>query len=147
MRQKTPVNMLVRTDSTNPAGRLHAFLHKKRDSMGLAETENELAATRRAVRQRRNPKESADLTSVQELLAAIDRQCHSGLSEIMKHCMYIGMADEVLALAQCKTRLYVLNVVNLRYLLLKCHFYVGMHQVWWKTIVISGCQISIICLC
>lgn len=38
--------MLVRTDSTNPAGRLHAFLHKKRDSMGLAETENELAATR-----------------------------------------------------------------------------------------------------
>jgi len=113
MRQKTPVNMLVRTDSTNPAGRLHAFLHKKRDSMGPAETENELAATRRAVRQRRNPKESADLTSVQELLAAIDRQCHSGLSEIMKHCMYIGMADDVLALAQCKTRLYVLNVVNL----------------------------------
>jgi hypothetical protein len=102
---------------------------------------------RRAVRQRRNPKESADLTSVQELLAAIDRQCHSGLSEIMKHCMYIGMADDVLALAQCKTRLYVLNVVNLRYLLLKCHFYVGMHQVWWKIIVISGCQISIICLC
>lgn len=46
MRQKTPVNMLVRTDSTNPAGRLHAFLHKKRDSIGLAETENELAATR-----------------------------------------------------------------------------------------------------
>jgi DNA mismatch repair protein MLH1 len=40
----------------------------------------------------------------------------AGLSEIMKHCMYIGMADDVLALAQCKTRLYVLNVVNLRYL-------------------------------
>jgi hypothetical protein len=71
----------------------------------------------------------------------------AGLSEIMKHCMYIGMADDVLALAQCKTRLYVLNVVNLRYLLLKFHFYVGMHQVWWKIIVISGCQISSICLC
>lgn len=33
---------------------------------------------RRAVRQRRNPKASADLTSVQELLAAIDRETHSG---------------------------------------------------------------------
>lgn len=35
--------------------------------------------------------------------------------EIIKQCIYIGMADDVLALAQCKTRLYVLNVVNLRF--------------------------------
>lgn len=38
----------------------------------------------------------------------------AGLTEIIKQCMYVGMADDVLALAQCKTRLYVLNVVNLR---------------------------------
>ena len=35
--------------------------------------------TRRAVRQRRNLKEGADLTSVQELLAAIDQDTHAGL--------------------------------------------------------------------
>ena len=34
---------------------------------------------RRAVRQRRNLKEGADLTSVQELLGAIDRDTHAGL--------------------------------------------------------------------
>ena len=27
--QKTPVNKLIRVDSSNPAGRLHAFLQKK----------------------------------------------------------------------------------------------------------------------
>ncbi len=48
---------------------------------------------RRAVRQRRNPKESADLTSVQELLAAIDRQCHSG--EKHSHCTFFTNAVTV----------------------------------------------------
>eukprot|EP00850_Spirogloea_muscicola_P020491 SM000217S06873 [mRNA] locus=s217:172151:179282:- [translate_table: standard] len=51
--QKAPVNKLVRTDNLNPAGR-------------------------RAVRQRRNPLVSADLTSIQELLAAIDQGAHGG---------------------------------------------------------------------
>ncbi|KAG0627657.1 hypothetical protein M758_2G218500 [Ceratodon purpureus] len=112
--QKAPVNKLVRVDSTNPAGRIHAFLHKKRSAVDEPlQIENDLATTRRTVRQRRNPKESADLTSVQELLAAVDRQTHSGLTEIIKQCIYVGMADDVLALTQCKTRLYVLNVVNL----------------------------------
>lgn len=112
--QKAPVNKLVRVDSMNPAGRIHAFLHKKRSAADdPSQIENDLATTRRTVRQRRNPKESADLTSVQELLAAVDRQTHSGLTEIIKQCMYVGMADDLLALAQCKTRLYVLNVVNL----------------------------------
>lgn len=112
--QKAPVNKKVRVDSLNPQGRLHAFMHKKRSVTDEpSQMENDLAKTRRTVRQRRNPKESADLTSVQELLAAIDRQTHSGMLEIIKQCIYIGMADDVLALAQCKTRLYVLNVVNL----------------------------------
>lgn len=112
--QKAPVNKLVRVDSMHPAGRMHAFMHKKRSPADVpSEVENDLATTRRTVRQRRNPKESADLTSVQELLAAVDRQTHSGLTEIIKQCTYVGMADDVLALAQCKTRLYVVNVVNL----------------------------------
>lgn len=45
--QKTPVNKLVRVDSANPAGRLHAFLHKKRSTVDEpSQTENNLAATR-----------------------------------------------------------------------------------------------------
>lgn len=33
---------------------------------------------RSSVRQRRNPKETADLTSLQELIDEVDRNCHSG---------------------------------------------------------------------
>lgn len=110
-RQKAPVNKLVRVDSSNPAGRLHAFLHKK--DTKLSDGDRELAATRRTVRQRRNLNESADLTSVQELLAAIDQQTHAGLWDIMKNCLYIGMADQLLALSQYKTRLYLFDVVKL----------------------------------
>lgn len=45
--QKAPVNKLVRTDSSNPAGRMHAFLQKKRGGANNPlETENDLAATR-----------------------------------------------------------------------------------------------------
>lgn len=109
--QKAPVNKLVRVDSSNPAGRLHAFLHKK--DTKPSDGDRELAATRRAVRQRRNPKESADLTSVQELLAAIDRETHAGLLDVMKNCSYIGMADHLLALSQYKTGLYLFDVVKL----------------------------------
>lgn len=34
--------------------------------------------SRKVVRQRRNPRESADLTSIQELLASVDQETHSG---------------------------------------------------------------------
>lgn len=107
---KAPVNKLVRVDSSNPAGRLHAFLHKEAKPLN---GDGELAATRRAVRQRRNLNESADLTSVQELLAAIDQETHAGLWDILKSCSYIGMADHLLALSQYKTRLYLFDVVKL----------------------------------
>ncbi|KAJ0091405.1 hypothetical protein Patl1_13994 [Pistacia atlantica] len=70
-----------------------------------------------SVRQRRNPNETADLTSIQELIDDIDCNCHSGLQEIVRQCTYIGMADDVFALLQHKTHLYLANVVNLRYLL------------------------------
>lgn len=43
-RQKAPVNKLVRVDSSNPAGRLHAFLHKK--DTKLSDGDRDLAATR-----------------------------------------------------------------------------------------------------
>ncbi|KAI5069224.1 hypothetical protein GOP47_0015525 [Adiantum capillus-veneris] len=109
--QKAPVNKLVRVDSSNPAGRLHAFLHKK--DMMASNSDRELAATRRAVRQRRNPNESADLTSVQELLETIDQETHAGLWDILKNCSYIGMADHLLALSQHKTQLYLFDVVKL----------------------------------
>ncbi|CAM6089478.1 unnamed protein product [Calypogeia fissa] len=107
--KKVPVNKLVRTDALNPAGRLHAYLQTKSGT----DDKNDLAVTRKLVRQRRNPKESADLTSVQELLADIDQDTHSELTDIVKNCIYVGMADGTLALVQYKTCLYLLNIVNL----------------------------------
>lgn len=38
-----------------------------------------------------------------------------GLLDIVKHCTYIGMADDRLALLQYNTRLYLMNVVNIRW--------------------------------
>ena len=67
---KVPVNKLVRTDALNPAGRLHAYLNTK-SPVRTEEDDSDLAKTRKLVRQRRNPKESADLTSIQELLAEV----------------------------------------------------------------------------
>lgn len=105
---------------------------------------------RSSVRQRRNPKETADLTSIHELIAEIDSNCHSGtlvlfyllvcfsftifigllyggslllmffffvgMLDIVRHCTYIGMADDVFALLQHDTHLYLANVVSLRYM-------------------------------
>ncbi|XP_057974528.1 DNA mismatch repair protein MLH1 isoform X2 [Malania oleifera] len=109
--QKVPVNKMVRVDSLDPAGRLHAYLQVKPPCN--PERNSGLNAVRSCVRQRRNPKETADLTSVQELVNDIDCNCHSGLLEIVKHCSYIGMADDVMALLQHDKFLYLANVVNL----------------------------------
>ncbi|KAA0034986.1 DNA mismatch repair protein MLH1 isoform X1 [Cucumis melo var. makuwa] len=65
------------------------------------------------LRKRRNPKESANLTSIQDLVADIDKNFHAGLLNTVRHCVYIGMADDVFALLQHGTHLYLANVVNL----------------------------------
>ncbi|XP_030952236.1 DNA mismatch repair protein MLH1 isoform X2 [Quercus lobata] len=109
--QKVPVHKMVRTDSLDPAGRLHHYLQAK--PRGPLENNPSLTAVRSSVRQRRNQKETADLTSIQELINEIDCNCHSGLLDVVRHCSYIGMADDVLALLQHDTHLYVVNVVNL----------------------------------
>ncbi|TXG53421.1 hypothetical protein EZV62_022590 [Acer yangbiense] len=159
--QKVPVNKMVRTDSSDPAGRLHAYLQTKplnhlakdtnltavsvglsrllggrwpsqdseevRSVMVVAEVLEEVCSVmvtdvviptkgekkRSSVRQRRNPNETADLTSIQELIDNIDGNCHSGLLDIVRNCTYIGMADDVFALLQYNTQLYLANVVNL----------------------------------
>ncbi|KAG1331194.1 putative DDT domain-containing protein [Cocos nucifera] len=71
-----------------------------------------LLSRRNAVRLRRNPKESADLTSIHVLLSDIDSNVHSGLLDIVKNCTYVGLADEVFALLQHNTHLYLMNVVS-----------------------------------
>ncbi|CAE6128868.1 unnamed protein product [Arabidopsis arenosa] len=109
--QKVPVNKMVRTDSSDPAGRLHAFLQPKPHN--LPDKVSSLSVVRSSVRQRRNPKETADLSSVQELIAGVDSCCHSGLLETVRNCTYVGMADDVFALVQYNTHLYLANVVNL----------------------------------
>ncbi|GAA0151335.1 DNA metabolism protein [Lithospermum erythrorhizon] len=107
--QKVPVHKMVRTDSLDPSGRLHAYLQVKPQS----QSERSLASVRSCIRQRRNPRETADLTSIQELIKEIDTSYHSGVLDIVKHCTYVGMADDVFALLQYNTQLYLANVVNL----------------------------------
>ncbi|XP_011096073.1 DNA mismatch repair protein MLH1 [Sesamum indicum] len=109
--QKVPVQKMVRTDSQDPAGRLHGYLQVKPSSQ--LQGSSRLASIRSAIRQRRNPRETADLTSIQELIREIDSSCHSELLDIVRNCSYIGMADDVFALLQHNTHLYLANVVNL----------------------------------
>ncbi|XP_031389745.1 DNA mismatch repair protein MLH1 isoform X2 [Punica granatum] len=110
--QKVPVQKMVRTDSSDPAGRLHSYLDAK--PLGEQESRNSLTAVRSSVRQRRNnPTEAADLTSIQLLIREIDSNSHCGLLDIVRDCTYVGMADDVYALLQHNTRLYLANVVNL----------------------------------
>ncbi|CAA6667797.1 unnamed protein product [Spirodela intermedia] len=113
---KTPVHKIVRTDSRDPVGRLHAYFQDKDASQN--EKRPDLCAVRSAIRLRRNPKETADLSSIQELLSDIDSDVHSGLLEIVRDCTYVGMADDIFTLLQHETRLYLLNVVNVRCLVL-----------------------------
>ncbi|KAL6512140.1 DNA mismatch repair protein [Orobanche gracilis] len=108
---KVPVQKMVRTDSQDPAGRLHAYLPVKLS--GQLQGSSSLASVRSSIRQRRNPRETADLTSLQELIRDIDSDSHSELLEIVGHCSYVGMADDVFALLQHNTNLYLANVVNL----------------------------------
>ncbi|XP_027092632.2 DNA mismatch repair protein MLH1-like isoform X1 [Coffea arabica] len=108
--EKVPVHKMVRIDSLDPAGRLHAYLQATPSSQA---DKSSLASIRSAIRQRRNPRETADLTSVQELVNIIDSNYHSGLLDTIRNCTYIGMADEVFALIQHNTHLYLANVVNL----------------------------------
>ncbi|WCJ44195.1 DNA mismatch repair protein MLH1 [Euphorbia peplus] len=107
--QKVRVNKMVRTDVLDPAGRLHSYSKPHQN----LEKNSALTAVRSSVRQRRNPKETADLTSVQQLIDDYDRNCHSGLLDIIRQCTYIGMADDVFALLQHNTHLYLANIVNL----------------------------------
>uniref|UniRef100_A0A803M525 DNA mismatch repair protein S5 domain-containing protein n=1 Tax=Chenopodium quinoa TaxID=63459 RepID=A0A803M525_CHEQI len=112
--QKIPVQKMVRTDALDPAGRLHAYMQVK-PSTQLERNASLNSVRSSIIRQRRNPKESADLTSIQELVEEIDNSSHSGLLDIVRGCTYVGMADDVFALVQYKTHLYLANVVNLRY--------------------------------
>ncbi|KAK9167725.1 hypothetical protein Scep_002916 [Stephania cephalantha] len=109
--QKVPVHKMVRTDSMDPTGRMHAYLQD--NPLRMPENKADIASVRSAIRQRRNPKEAADLSSVHVLIDEIHSNCHSGLLDIVKHCTYVGMADDVLALLQYNTLLYLVNVVNL----------------------------------
>ncbi|KAJ9567992.1 hypothetical protein OSB04_003958 [Centaurea solstitialis] len=109
--QKVPIHKMVRIDSQDPSGRLHAYLQVKPSKHH--EGNSSLNSFRSSIRQRRNPKETADLTSVQELIDEYERGCHSGLLDIVKNCTYVGMADDVFALLQHNTHLYLANVVNL----------------------------------
>ncbi|CAH1419086.1 unnamed protein product [Lactuca virosa] len=109
--QKIHVNKMVRTDSQDPSGRMHAYLQAKPSRHH--ESNSGLNSLRSSIRHRRNPKETADLTSVQELINEFERGCHSGLLDTVRNCTYVGMVDDDFALLQHNTHLYLANVVNL----------------------------------
>ncbi|KAG5224615.1 DNA mismatch repair protein [Salix suchowensis] len=83
-----PVNKMVRTDASDPAGRLHAYLQAR----PVDNLEGSLAAR--------------DISSVQELVSDID-------GTVIQELHIFGMADDVFALLQYNTHLYLANVVNL----------------------------------
>ncbi|KAI7980112.1 DNA mismatch repair protein MLH1 [Camellia lanceoleosa] len=87
---------------------LHAYLQVKPPSHH--ENNSSLTSVRSSIRQRRNQRKLPDLTSVQELIDDIDNKCHSVLLDIVRHCTYIGMADDVFALLQHNTHLFLANV-------------------------------------
>lgn len=107
--QKTPVSQMVRTDPHNPSGRLHTYWRGQSSNL---DKKSDLVSVRNVVRSRRNPKDACDLSSRHELLMEIDSNFHPDLLDIVKNCTYVGLADEVFALIQHNTRLYLVNVVN-----------------------------------
>ncbi|KAE9594014.1 putative DNA mismatch repair protein family [Lupinus albus] len=105
------VHKLFRTNSLDLAGRLHACVQTKFD--GYVEKGACSNAVRSSVSPRGNPKTAADLTSVQELLAVINNDCDLAMMDIVRHCSYIGMTDDVFVVLQHNTHLYLANIVNL----------------------------------
>ncbi|KAF5832819.1 hypothetical protein DUNSADRAFT_11191 [Dunaliella salina] len=53
------------------------------------------------------------LDSIQGLAAEVDAACHSGLAELMRGHVYVGMADETRALLQYRTKLYIVDLAPL----------------------------------
>ena len=115
---------LVRVDARNPAGSLEAFVMtkpgagKRANDDGLPGGAQAAAAEVQAQRAKRRradePAEPAcDLTSVQELCAAVERRTHQGLLEVFQHHTWVGMADEVFGVLQHSTKLYLVNVQRL----------------------------------
>ncbi|TVU36895.1 hypothetical protein EJB05_18848, partial [Eragrostis curvula] len=108
-KSQKPPSQMVRTDPRNPSGRLHTYWHGQSSNL---EKKSDLVSVRNVVRSRRNPKDAGDLSSRHELLMEIEAHCHPGLLNVVKNCTYVGLADEVFALIQHNTRLYLVNVVN-----------------------------------
>ncbi|WVZ67344.1 hypothetical protein U9M48_016434 [Paspalum notatum var. saurae] len=103
--QKTPVSQIVRTDPRNPSGRLHSYWHGQSSNL---EMKCDLVSVRNVVRSRRNPKDAGvPLFFYPDLLSTA-----AGLLEVVKNCTYVGLADDVFALIQHNTHLYLVNIVN-----------------------------------
>jgi hypothetical protein len=57
---------------------------------------------------------TARLSSVENLLTAVKANTHSGLSEIFRGHTFVGCVDDTFALIQHSTKLYIVNVANIR---------------------------------
>lgn len=121
---------LVRTDARIPLGSLDKFIKRPKrlssavalevdPSSAPADVQDEEvrmdqgANLSRAVRQKPNPSQPSELSSVQELLCEVEKNSHKGLLEVLRNHTYVGMADGSLALVQHQTKLYLLDTETL----------------------------------
>eukprot|EP00899_Mesostigma_viride_P028828 jgi/Mesvir1/912/Mv17473-RA.2 len=104
MSQKTLEYKLVRTDAKSR--KLEAFADHFQGP-----SDDKL----RRVRQRKSlgPLRACDLTSIQELLAAVDAATHRGLTEVVQKHVFVGVVDDTFVAFQHGTKLFVGNVLAL----------------------------------
>ncbi|GBO11265.1 DNA mismatch repair protein MLH1, partial [Araneus ventricosus] len=103
-------HQLVRTDCKEQ--KLDAFFHSSQtEAPNTADSKN-----------RENKESSSEelpsrveihLTSVLELRSAIEKDCHSGLYEIIQNMTFVGCVDQKVALFQHNTKLYLGNTHEL----------------------------------
>lgn len=67
----------------------------------------------RVVRQRRNPAEPSDLTSIRELLQEVERESHPGLVSTVQDHVLVGVTDHPVAFLQHRTQLFLVDPVRL----------------------------------
>ncbi|CAL1275114.1 unnamed protein product [Larinioides sclopetarius] len=96
-------HQLVRTDSKEQ--KLDAFFHSTQtESPDIADSK-----TKESISEELPNRVEIQLTSVLELRSAVEKDCHSGLYEIIQNMTFVGCVDQKLALFQHNTKLYLGN--------------------------------------
>jgi DNA mismatch repair protein MLH1 len=113
---------LVRTDASNPQGRLDSFIMRRPNpssSTGLPESNNATDAPPSAPAPAANiVRKKADrppvmLISVHDLIDALERRSSDSLTDVFQQHTFVGCIDDMFALIQCRTKLFLIDVCAL----------------------------------